>query len=70
MIPIYGYLVKDEQARKSLNKIRQPHNKLFETKALQVKALEDLPGNDRVQALLDDPCSGMYSVYQFYESDL
>lgn len=64
-IPLYGYLVKDEQANKALNKIRQPHNKLFESKALEIKALEDLPENDIVQMLLDDPCPTC-SAYEFY----
>lgn len=65
-IPIYGYLVIDDKAVKKLHQIKQPHNKLFETKFLQVKALEDLSDDDPVQNLLDNP--GNSSRHEFFEA--
>ena len=64
-IPIYGYLVKDDAAKKKLNKIKQPHLKQHEVKSLSLKALEDLPETDPVEQLLEFPCEGM-SKFEFY----
>ncbi len=67
MIPIYAYQVVDEVAQKKLNRIKQPHNKPYEVKALQVKALEELPGDDRVEMLMENPCE-YKSKFEFYEA--
>lgn len=64
-VPIYPYLVVDEPAAKKLSKIKQPAKKLFERKLLQVKSLEDLPENDRVEMLLENPSQSL-SKFEFY----
>lgn len=67
LIPIYAYKVVNDEAQKKLTKIKQPHYKQFEAKALQVKALEDLPDTDRVEMLMENP-SEFQSKFEFYES--
>ncbi len=67
LIPVYGYEVKEEKAFKKLSRIKQQHNKIFESKALMLKALEDLPDNDRVAMLIEDPCPDM-SKFEFFEA--
>lgn len=67
LIPIYAYLVTDDEAQKKLNKIKRPHTKPFEVKALQLKALEDLPETDRVEMLMERP-NQQVSKMEFYEA--
>lgn len=67
LIPIYAYLVVNDEQQKKLNKIKQPHLRQFETKAIQIKALEDLPETDPVEMLMENP-SEFQSKFEFYES--
>lgn len=67
LIPIYAYQVVDDKAQKQLNKIKQPHNRMYEAKALMIKALQDLPDTDRVEQLMENP-SQILSKFEFYEA--
>lgn len=67
LIPIYAYEVVNDDAQKKLNKIKQPHNRMYEAKALMIKALQDLPDTDRVEQLMENP-SEFQSKFEFYES--
>lgn len=66
LIPIRGYLIKNDKAAKELNKITNPHKLPLQTKALQIKALEDLPEEDPVNTLLENPSTTL-SKFEFLE---
>jgi len=66
LIPLYGYKVVNDKTAKQLARIKQPHNAMFQTKALQLKALEDLPDTDRVEQLLQFPSENQ-TQYEFLE---
>ncbi|HEY9362471.1 MAG TPA: phage portal protein, partial [Chitinophagaceae bacterium] len=67
LIPIRGYLVKDEKAAKALKKITNPHKLSLQVKALELKAFEDLPETDDLNELLENPSTTM-SKFEFYEA--
>lgn len=66
-IPLYGYIVKDERKAKELKRLVQPHKMPLQTKALVLKALEDLPETDPVYELLENP-SQLMSKFEFFEA--
>ena len=66
LIPLRGYLVKDDKAAKQLSKISRPHNLPLQTKALQIKAFEDLEESDPLNELLENP-STTFSKFEFLE---
>jgi len=66
LIPIRGYLVKDDRAAKDLNRVTQPHKLPLQVKALQLKALEELPDEDALNTLLENP-SSVLSKFEFFE---
>lgn len=65
MIPIYSYEVKNEEAAKRLKAIQKPCEIPLQAKALQIKALNELPESDPLQMLMNDPCMDS-SRYEFY----
>lgn len=67
MIPLRGYIIKDDKASKQLKRLVQPHKMPLQTKALMLKALEDLPETDPVYDLLESP-SQLMSKFEFYEA--
>lgn len=70
MIPFYAYTEKKEpgakQAAKVLKTIRYDARP-WQQKALQIKALDDLPEEDPVYELLENP-SDTLAKFEFYES--
>lgn len=67
LIPLYAYQVKDDKAAKQLSRLSQPHTMPLQTKAMMIKALEDLPENDPLEKILDNPNSHM-SRFEFFEA--
>jgi HK97 family phage portal protein len=71
MVPLRAYEVKpDDAAQKAYKSIREsmrPHANLMHTKALQLKALEDLPETDPLESLLSNP-SPFQSKFEFFEA--
>lgn len=66
LIPIYAYQVKEDQAAKKLKRLTQPHNNIFQTKALELKALVELPENDKLNQLLENPHATL-SKFEWFE---
>jgi len=67
LIPIYAYEVVNEELAKQLNRKRHRHVNQFQLKLWQTKALEDLPPNDKVEMLLENP-SEFQGKFEFYEA--
>lgn len=67
LIPIRGYLIKNEKAAKDLSRITQPHKLPLQVKALELKAFEDLPETDELNLLLENPSTTL-SKFEFYEA--
>ena len=67
LVPLYCYLVKNDDAAKQLHRLTQPHSMPFNTKSLMLKALEDLPEKDPVVSLLNAPGQGL-SKFEFFEA--
>ncbi len=67
LIPLRGYLVKNDEAAKALKKISNTHKLPLQVKALELKAFEDLPETDGLNELLENPSSTM-SKFEFYEA--
>ncbi len=57
LIPIYAYEVQDEKHYKQLSRLKQPHTNPYQAKMLQTKALKDLPEQDPLVQLLENPNS-------------
>lgn len=68
MVPLYGYLqTSDEKAFRNLTREQKGYKNPYKYKALQTKALTDLPDADPVAKLLDNP-HGEMSKYEFFEA--
>jgi HK97 family phage portal protein len=67
LIPLRGYFIKDDKAAKSLKKIIRPHKMPLQVKALELKAFEDLPEDDGLNELLENPSTTL-SKFEFYEA--
>lgn len=67
MVPIYAYEIRDDKAAKKLKAITKPYMVPMQTKALQLKAYEDLTEEDPLYALLENPSPGI-SKFEFFEA--
>lgn len=67
MVPLYAYEIKDDKAAKKLKDIQQPHKIPLQTKALQLKAYQDLTESDPLYSLLENP-SENFSKFEFFEA--
>jgi len=67
LVPLYGYLsTPDKKAFTNLKKEVKGYNNVIKYKSLQTKALTDLPEDDPVAALIENPHQDM-SKYEFFE---
>ena len=66
LIPLRGYFIKDDNAAKNLKKITRPHKMMLQVKALELKAFEDLPEDDGLNELLENPSTAL-SKFEFFE---
>ena len=64
MIPLYAYEVKSDKFAKKLNSVSKPWLHPLHTKALEIKALEDLNDSDPLYNLLENP-SYDFSKFEF-----
>lgn len=67
LVPLRAYEIKDDKAAKKLKEISRPHSHPLHTKALILKALEELPEADALSELLENPSTGL-SKFEFYEA--
>ena len=65
LVPLYAYDVVDDKLKKQLQRMNVKEEPYFR-KQLQKKALEELPENDRLQMLLENPgyANGKYEFFE------
>ncbi len=67
LIPIRAYEIVDEKSAKKLHQLARPHTNILRTKALEIKALQDLAENDGLNQLIESP-SDILSKFEFFEA--
>lgn len=67
LVPLYAYQVTDEKSLKQISKKSYDPRSIIQTKQLQTKALTDLPENDKLVQILENPHLYM-SKFEFFEA--
>lgn len=67
LVPLYSYQITNEKIYKKLRQKASDPRAFVQSKMLQTKALEELPENDKLYSLLEDPHLFM-SKFEFFEA--